>query len=124
MNGFSQKSSVLTNPIAGIVDIGIDGGFYLIRNDQKITRIITSTNTLTGLTINKIPGEYTIGQHQDKTKIILASQLNYIYVLDGNRVWVFLPDAKRFQDIRSWTYIAQIELSTPENIRGITVTRD
>lgn len=115
---------MLTTTIPGIIDIGIDGGFYIIRNDQKITHLINSTNTSTGLIINKIPGEYTVGQHPTDTKIILQSQLNYVYVLDGNRIWVFLPDAKRFQDIRSWTYIAQIELSTAEDIRGIAVARD
>jgi hypothetical protein len=124
INGFSQKNPLLSTPIEGIVDIGIDGGFYVIRNDQKITRIITSTNTQTGVTINKIPGEYTIGQNPTDTKIILQPQLNYIYILDGNRVWIFLPDSKRFQDIRSWTYIAQIELSTAEDIRSMTVARD
>lgn len=54
----------------------------------------------------------------------MRPELNYVYVLDGNRVWVFLPDAKRFQDIKSWTYVAQIELSTPDEIRDIAVARD
>jgi hypothetical protein len=125
LNGFSAKSNVLPNPSDGIVDVGIDGGFYILKNDQKIIRLISSTNTQSGITLNKIPGEYTVGKNPSKLPhIIVRSELNYIYILDGNRVWVFLPDSKRFQDIRSWTYVAQIELSTEENIRDIAVARD
>ncbi len=124
LNGFSAQSPVLSNPTPEIIDIGIDGGFYIIKSDQKIIRLLSSTSTQTWILINKIPGEYTIGKNTDSTKIIVRPELNYVYVLDGNRVWVFLPDAKRFQDIKSWTYVAQIELSTPDEIRDIAVARD
>jgi hypothetical protein len=50
--------------------------------------------------------------------------LSYVYILDGNKVWLFSPDAKRFQDIKSWTYIAQMELSTPDKIIDISLPRD
>lgn len=124
LNGFSAQSPVLSNPTPEIVDLGIDGGFYIIKNDQKIIRLISSSSTQTWMMINKIPGEYTIGKNSDSTKIIVRPELNYVYILDGNRIWVFLPDARRFQDIKSWTYIAQIELSTPDNIQDIAVARD
>ena len=124
LNGFSAKSPVIQDPLPGIVDIGIDGGFSILRSDQKVTRLISSTNTQTGITLNKIPGEYTVGKNVKNTKIFTRSDLSYIYILDGNRVWVFLPDSKRFQDVRSWTYIAQIELGTKENIKDIAIARD
>jgi len=73
LNGFSQQSPVLASPMPGIVDIGIDGGFYIIKDDQKITRVISSTKTQTGIIINKIPGEYTIGNKQNDTKIIVGA---------------------------------------------------
>ncbi len=124
LNGFSAKTPVLSNPSPGILDVGIDGGFYIIKNDQKIIRLLSSNSTQTWVLLNKIPGEYTIGKNPDSTKIIVRQELNYIYVLDGNRVWIFMPDAKRFQDIKSWTYIAQIELSTTDAIRDIAISRD
>lgn len=124
LNGFSAKSSVFSAPNPEILDVGIDGWFYIIKNDQKIIRLVGSNGTQTWILLNKIPGEYTIGKNLNSTKIIVRSELNYIYILDGNRVWVFLPDSKRFQDVKSWTYIAQIELSTPEEIRDIAVARD
>ena len=115
---------MIQNPLPGIVDIGIDGGFSILRNDQKVTRLISSTNTQTGIILNKIPGEYTVGKNIKNTKIFTRPDLTYIYILDGNRVWIFLPDSKRFQDVRSWTYIAQIELSTREGIKDIAIARD
>ncbi len=48
----------------------------------------------------------------------------YVYILSGDRVWIFSPDSKRFQDINSLTYVAQLELQTEEEIRDIFVPRD
>jgi capsid portal protein len=76
------------------------------------------------LILNKIPGSYTLGQSEKNTRLILSSNLKYVYVLDKNRIWIFEPDAKRFQDIKAWNYIAQIELETPEEIRNISIPRD
>lgn len=76
-----------------------------------------------GIILNKIPGEYTAGKNGD-VQIVVRSNLNLIYLLSGNRVWIFEPDSKRFQDVRSWTYLAQLEISTAEEIRTISVPRD
>jgi hypothetical protein len=74
--------------------------------------------------LNKIPGEYNVGKDGIHTKLIVRGDLNYIYILNGDRIWIFQPDAKRFQDIRSWTYIAQVEVQTKEMIRDIAIVRD
>jgi hypothetical protein len=124
INGFAEKTALLPEATPGIRDVGIDGGFYIIRNDQKITRFLSSSNTQTGILINQIPGEYTVWKDNVLTRIILSNNLNYIYILDGNRVWIFSPDAKRFQDIKSWTYIAQVEIISAEKIMDISVPRD
>jgi hypothetical protein len=46
--------------IPGILDVGIDGGFYVLRSDQRVTRILSSNGSQSGITLNKVPGEYTI----------------------------------------------------------------
>lgn len=124
LNGFSNKVPVLPNPSPWIVDIGIDGGFYIAKSDQRITRFLSTSNTETGILLNKIPGEYTVWKNINQTKLIVRNELNYIYIVDGNRLWIFQPDAKRFQDIRSWTYIAQIEILSKDALKDITIARD
>ncbi len=125
MNGFSQKTPVFTAPITGIKEVGIDGGFYVMTDSQKIFRIMNvKWYTQSGITLNKIPGEYSVGKNNKNVSLILQNNLKYIYILDGNRIWIFEPDTKRFQDIRSWNYIAQMELNTTEEIRSIAAPRD
>lgn len=124
INGFSQKSGVLGAPSSGIIDIGIDGGFYILKEDQRVIRAMGSNGSATGLVLNNLPGDYTVGQGSTNTRILLAWNLNYIYILDKNKVWIFLPDSKRFQDVRSWSYIAQLELSSKDKIVDIWVPRD
>ena len=124
LNWFWAKSQVLSTPSPGILDVWIDWGFYILKNDQKIIRLLWSSWTQTWIILNKIPWEYNVGKKAGNTKIIVRPEINYIYILDGDRVWVFLPDSKRFQDVRSWTYIAQIELSTVKPIQDLAVARD
>ncbi len=124
INGFSQKSSVLSSPTPWIVDVGIDWWFYILKNDQRVIRAVWSNGSATGLVLNNIPGDYTVGQNSKNTRIVLSANLNYIYILDKNRVWIFLPDSKRFQDVRSWSYVAQLELSSKDKIIDIAVPRD
>ena len=125
VNGFSQKSGILAMSLSGIVDIGIDGGFYILTDEPKIYRMIPKDGfTQSGIILNKVPGEYILGKNEGETHVIVKQNLNFIYILNGNRIWIFEPDSKRFQDIRSWTYIAQLEISTNENIRNISVPRD
>ncbi len=124
INGFSTKAPVLPNPSSGIADVGIDGGFYILKEDQKIIRFLSSSNTQSGILINKIPGDYTIGKNGTYPKLYTRWELNYIYIFDKDKIWIFQPDAKRFQDIRSWNYIAQIQLQSKEELRDIAIVRD
>jgi hypothetical protein len=58
VNGFSQKANILATPYSGsILDIGIDGGFYMFFSDGKIGRYITTNSDagVVSLALNKIP---------------------------------------------------------------------
>ena len=59
VNGFSQKSDSLPNTIENILDIGIDGGFYILSRDGKVHRILPNKTPST-IVLNKIPGEYAL----------------------------------------------------------------
>jgi hypothetical protein len=124
VNGFSQKSEVLPVTLSGILDVGIDGGFYIVTDEPRIYRLISKEwENPTGLILNKIPWEFNL-DIAEKTQIIVRPNLSYIYLLSGDRVWIFQPDSRRFQDVRSWTYVAQLEISTDEELRSISVPRD
>lgn len=124
LNGFSQKSEVLPKSLSGILDVGIDGWFYIVTDEPKIMRIVSKDGyTQNGITLNKIPGEFRLGKPED-TQIVVRQNLNFIYLLSGDRIWIFEPDSKRFQDVRAWNYIAQLEISTDQSIRAISIPRD
>lgn len=125
MNGFSQKTPVFSTLIPGIKEVGVDGWFYVLTDTQRVLRIMNLKGyTQSGITLNKVPWEYSVGKNNKNVSLILQNNLRYIYVLDGNRIWIFEPDSKRFQDIHSWNYVAQMELETTEEVRNIAVPRD
>lgn len=124
INGFSAQSEVLNKSQTGIADIGIDGGFYILYKNGKIGRYVSSkSQEITFLTLNKIPGVYDIGNGQNLS-FFVRPNLTYIYILSGNKIWIFQPDSKRFQDVTALNYIAQMEIQTEESVRQIFVPRD
>jgi hypothetical protein len=44
--------------------------------------------------------------------------------LNGNRIWIFQPNSKRFKDVTAWEYKGQFELKTEETVKNIYVPRD
>ncbi len=123
VNGFSQKSNLLVKPYPWIFDISIDGGIYLYMEDGKIWRYLSEKATLIPIILNKIPWEWNINTTVPSI-FITRSYLSYTYVLNGNRIWIFQPNSKRFQDITSWEYKGQFELKTDEQVKSISVPRD
>lgn len=123
LNGFSQKSGLMEKVQPWIFDMSIDGGIYLYMEDGKILRYLWDRNTLTSIILNKIPGEWGIDTSKTSS-FITRSYLSYTYILNGNRIWIFQPDSKRFQDIKAWNYIGQFELNTESTVKSINVPRD
>lgn len=104
--------------------MAIDGGFYLLTTDGKIKRYVSTTNLgIVSLDLNKIPGAWSIDETAH-SQIIASEKLAYVYILNGNRVWVFEPNSRRFQDISALTYIAQLDIQSAEDIRSINIQRD
>ncbi len=123
LNGFSQKAGLLGKSQPGIFDMSIDGGVYLYMEDGKILRYIGDKDTITSIALNKIPGEWALDTTKNST-FITRSYLSYTYILNGNSIWIFQPDSKRFQDVKSWNYIGQFELGTDAVVKHISVPRD
>jgi hypothetical protein len=123
VNGFSQASSLLGKDQSGIFDMSIDGGVYIYMEDGKIQRYIGNQDLLNSIVLNKIPGEWKIDTTQNSV-FVTRSYLSYAYILNGNKVWIFQPDSKRFQDVKSWNYIGQFELKTDATVKHISIPRD
>lgn len=124
LNGFSQKAAVFQTALSWVLDVGVDWGFYVIKGDHTVSRILTAkTYSSNGIILNKIPGEYKLWDSGD-ISFITNKNIKYVYILDNRRIWIFEPDAKNFQDVKSWTYIAQLEIDTSEEVRNISVPRD
>lgn len=123
INGFSAKTWILpAEQKWKIIDIGIDGGIYILKDDGKIIRYI-AWKPEKNITLNKIPGEYDLGK-EENTTMVIQPNLSYIYIQSGNKIWIFSPDSKRFQDVTAWNYVAQLELSWEEKVTHISVPRD
>ena len=91
--------------------------------DGKINRYNGSADNISSITLNKIPGEWSINP-VIWTTFVTRSNLSYSYVQNGNKIWIFQPNSKRFQDITSWEYKGQLELKTEEAIKSIYIPRD
>ena len=123
VNGFSQKSSLLEKPQSAIFDISIDGGVYFYMDDGKILRYTGDATSLTPIILNKIPWEWDLDTSKNSV-FVTRSYLSYTYILNGNHIWIFKPDSKRFQDIKSWSYIGQFEINTEDIIKSINIPKD
>lgn len=121
-NMYTGKSLVITpetqtNPI---VNMDIDGSVWLLtsKDGGLITeKILTAPKyerrgiVMNGLGINRFTNTDPL-----VTKIYADAAFQEIYILADNRIWVFMPNSKRFNDVRSLTYIGQID------VPNITIT--
>ena len=125
VNGFSQKSNILPSAYSGtILDMGIDGGFYLLLSDGKVGRFISTNNAgVVSLSLNKIPSAWNIDTSLT-SQLIGNEKLSYVYIRNGKKVWIFEPNSRRFQDISALSYIAQLEIESAQELRSISIPRD
>ncbi len=111
-NGFNAWSEYLksedSSTIGEILSIGIDGGIYILKKDMSMIKFFASPKyRLQSLILNKLPKNY--GYSDGKIDIKTAANLNYVYMLLDNKIWIFKPDSTRYQDTKSLTYLGQIE---------------
>ena len=56
----------------------------------------------------KLPKNYK-SMSPANSAIVTREDLNYVYLFINNTIFVFEPSSKRYQDVKSLTYIGQIE---------------
>jgi len=115
-NMYTGKSLVITpeTQTNSIVNMDIDGSVWLLsaKNGGLITeKILTAPKyerrgiVMNGLGINTFTNTDPL-----VTKIYTDPAFQEIYILADNRIWVFVPNSKRFSDVKSLAYIGQIDV--------------
>lgn len=126
INGFSSKTEVLETADTkdhAILVFGIDGGFYILKEDLTIDKVFGTPNyNKRSIRINNLPENYTLDDSKTLS-FFNAPNLNYLYLVLGNRIWVFEPDTKNYKDVKAVKYIGQIEF-VEGKIGSITVPKD
>lgn len=126
VNGFTGKSPILeasAQKNLSILDFTIDGGIYLLKNDLTFDRLLTTpTVSRSSLMINKLPDNYSIDDGKTP-RLIVSPTANYLYMVLSNHIWIFEPDSRNAKDVRSISYVGQIELEG-RKLESITVPKD
>ncbi len=108
VNGFASRSDVLdTKDTKGhnIISFGVDGGFYLLKEDLSIDKIFgLPAYSKKSIVINNLPENYA-QDGNESPEFFIAQNLNYVYLLLSNRIWIFEPDSKNYRDVKSIKYI-------------------
>lgn len=105
-----------------ITSIGIDGGIYILKDDGKLFKFFSAPKyRLESIILNKLPQNYAIGN--SKVNMVVRNNLNYIYILINDKIFIFEPNTKVFTDTKSLTYRGQIEGKT-ESILWLYIPRD
>lgn len=113
-NSFNKAQDYLNlddvNAIGEIVSIAIDGWFYILRKDLVMQKFFASPEyEMTGISLNNLPKNYKIEDENAKIEVKTRSDLNYVYMLLNNKIFVFQPNSKNYRDVSSLNYIGQID---------------
>ncbi len=92
-----------------MIDIAIDGGFYILKKDLSFVKFFSTPYRLESLVVNKAPENYAVEDPSLPLKIKTRQELNYVYMLMNNKIYIFKPNSTRYQDTKALNYIGQIE---------------
>ena len=106
-----------------ILSIAIDWGFYILKKDLSIIKFYRNPYRIEKITLNKLPKNYDLEENNTITDLKARADLNYVYLLMNNKVWVFKPNSKNYKNTTSLTYLWQIEWNK-EIIKDFFVNHD
>jgi hypothetical protein len=61
--------------------------------------------------MTNLPENYRKDNNNNKIKILTRKDLNYVYLLLNNKIWIFKPDVKFYKKTKNLEYLGQIEPS-------------
>ena len=110
--------------IGSIFSIAIDGGIYILKNDLTILKAFNSPKyRLESLLINQLPKNYQVENTSSTIKLKTRRELSYVYLFLNEKIWIFKPNSKNYQDTKNLTYLGQIE-GKMYNIKDFYIHRD
>jgi len=99
------------NALWEIVSIAIDGGFYILRSDLVMQKFFASPEyEMSGISLNNLPKNYKIEDEDAKIEVKTRADLNYVYMLLNNKIFVFQPNSTNYRDVSALNYIGQIDV--------------
>lgn len=114
-NTYAGKSLVITdNQDKSIIDLDIDGSVWILWGKADFfstEKILTAPKyerrpiIINGLGINTIKDT-----NPETFKVYASDSYQEVYLLADNRIWVFIPNSKRFNDVFNITYVWQIDV--------------
>jgi len=126
-NFFSKWSPYIKNKdqndLKWIVDIAIDWGFYILKKDLSFIKFFSTPYRLESLSLNNLPDNYNIENEESEIKIKTRKDLNYVYMLLNNKIFVFKPNSRIYQNTKSLKYVWQIEW-TSNKIKDFYISHD
>lgn len=106
-----------------INSIEIDGWIYLLRDDLVLEKFFSTPYTIQWIRLNNLPKNYSFKSDVKKSKLIARNDLNYAYMFFDNTIFIMKPNSKRYQDVKSFQFVWQIEWAN-EPIKDIYVSSD
>jgi len=106
-----------------ILSVSIDWGFYILKNDLSIIKFFSNPYRIEKIVINKLPKNYNIESSENIIDLKARADLNYVYMLLNNKIWIFRPNTTNYQNTKNLTYVWQIEWDKKE-IKDFFVNHD
>jgi hypothetical protein len=91
-----------------ILSVAIDGWIYILKKDLSIIKFFSYPYRIEKLIINKLPDNYNI-EKNSKIELKARLDLNYVYLLMNNKIWIFKPNTTNYRNTKQLTYLWQID---------------
>lgn len=105
-----------------VLSIAIDWWFYIFKKDLTIVKFFSNPYRLESIVINKLPKNYILEEWKN-TAITARANLNYVYILLNDKIWIFKPNTTNYKNTQNLTYVWQIEGAT-KKIKDFYVNYD
>jgi len=76
-----------------------------LKKDLSFVKFFSRPYRLESLSVNNIPENYNIEDKNAPIKIKTRKDLNYVYMLLNNKIFIFKPNNNNYRNTKSLTYL-------------------